>query len=445
MSKQGSSIGRLAAWSTSSAGSKWLLLAIVGLALALRLNHLDADAHGDGAIYYFLTRHWGEVPGDPTLLQEFVRRPLMFVLYHPFAWSLESFRLANIVVGASLPLLVLWLLRGYGVDRRWALLGALLIALNKTLVQFSNFVVPDMLGAFFALLMLGFYQRGRYGTSAVMLLLATLTKEYFAIAGLAMLLIVFVRKRFGWQALAYAAALLPVTALSLIDLWGLGARWMGWSISGMSWVVFNASLLSLPLAPFYLLLAPSRRWAELVLLGVYPAFYLAWRFILKEGIDDWYAILPATLAVTFLCLLFSDILGSRLTFLGSARARRVLVGVVACFAVVYSIASVSLYEVRWHERDARDMAEYIAAAQPAATLLVIDDFWGYGYYPFGEVAATALLYTGRAEAGDVLERMKQYDLVLVRKRDIPANLQVRQAPGLVLETGKYVLLRPSPE
>lgn len=65
-------------------------------------------------------------------------------------------------------------------------------------------------------------------------------------------------------------------------------------------------------------------------------------------------------------------------------------------------------------------------------------------YPFGEVAATASLHAMRAEAGDVLEKIGQYDLVLVRKWDTPVNLEVRQAPGQVLETGRYLLLRPGP-
>ncbi|MDY6833270.1 MAG: hypothetical protein SVY53_00515, partial [Chloroflexota bacterium] len=76
-----------------------LLLLAFSVAVLLRLGHLGADPEGDEGVFFFLSYSLDHIP-DRFMFLEFLRRPLLPILYRPFSHSLETFRLANIIVGS---------------------------------------------------------------------------------------------------------------------------------------------------------------------------------------------------------------------------------------------------------------------------------------------------------------------------------------------------------
>jgi len=159
------------------------LILLFGLALLVRLCNLDTDVNSDEAYYYYLT----VFPEKYVILHR--NHPfLLYVLYHPFAASLVSFRLVDVVVGSLIPILVYVLLGLYRLSSRIRILGGAAAAINPVLIKFSWIVYLDTLAT--TLLLLGFlsYKRRQWLATGIALGLSVLTKESVLLAALIIIL-----------------------------------------------------------------------------------------------------------------------------------------------------------------------------------------------------------------------------------------------------------------
>ena len=421
---------------------KLSLLLLFTLAALLRIGHLTADPQGDEGVFYFLSESLFNLP-DSFMFSEFLRRPLLPILFHPLAFSLESFRIINIAIGSAIPLLVYFMLKEYGISKRLAIAGALIVVLHPLLVRYSAFVFTDTLGTFFSLLMLIFFKKEKYALSALCLCLATLTKEYYAIAGLAVILIALIEDRIMTRRFyIYSLALLPITLLYLVNMGILGASAPGWSSKVDVWA-FNYAVLSFPLIPIYLMLLHFGRWREFLLLCTYPVFYIGWHWGMGHGIENWFHLLPIATCAVCLCLALSDLAEYPEQNRGVFRKRNVLVVTILTICIVMeSIILAVVFQSNQYNNDARVMANHVEHNYDIPTVLLVDCFWNYENYPFGDIAEATNSYTNVNKAAQVAEEAQGFEVVLIAKRDSPANRELRSLSlgRPIMETDDYILL-----
>ena len=414
---------------------KLSILLLLTVAVLLRIGHLTADPHGDEGVFYFLSESLFNLP-DRFMFSEFLRRPLLPILYHPLAFSLESFRIINIAVGSAIPLLVYFILKEYGISKRLAISGAMIVALHPLLVRYSAFVFTDTLGTFFALLMLLFYKKEHYALSGLFLCLATLTKEYYAIAGLALIVIALIDDRgISRRICTYALALLPITILYSVNMGILEASAPGWDSSGISIWSFNYALLCLLFIPLYITLLRSGRWREFLLLCTYPAFYVVWHWGKGSGIDTWFHLLPVAISTICLCLALSDLAGYDTQLVGRFKRSSVLAVCLIglCVLVECLVLAIPSDANRYHG-DARSIAGYIDNNYDTPDLLLIDCFWSFDKYPFGEVAHATNWYTHSSTVTQTTEAAQKFELVMIDKKDTTVNMELR-----AIDLGKQVI------
>jgi len=419
-----------------------LLLLAFSIAILLRLGHLGADPEGDEGVFFFLSYSLDHIP-DRFMFLEFLRRPLLPLLYHPFSHSLETFRLANIVVGSFIPILVYILLKEYKLNKWLVLSGTILAVVNPILVRYSAFVFTDTLGTVFTLLMFLFFKKGNYPLSAIWLCLATLTKEYYAIAGLAILLIVLIEdKTITKRSISYALALLPITILYVINMGLLGMSAPGWDSSGITIWAFNYALLSLIFVPLYPLLLRFGRWPEFIMLCAYPAFYIVWHWGEGSGIDNWFHLFPASISIVCLCLILSDMAQHTQQTVGRFKKSSVLAISAILFITCQSLVLTLLFEVEDYGNDATVLADYVGQHYDNPNLMLVDCFWNYPNYPFHEVANASNAYTGNDTPSQIAESSQYFELVLIAKRDSRNNKELRafDLGETIVNTDDYILL-----
>lgn len=395
-----------------------ILVALFGLALALRLPLAGTDPFGDEAVHYHVARDFGQPPAhvdnpppDRSLLWG---RPAFFLLLAPAAQaSFVAFRLEHILLASLLPSLVAVLARAWGAQRPFAAAAGLAVAVHPLYVLYGVHVFPDALLTLWSLLALWARRHGRMALAAILLVVACWTKEVGLVLAGALLAADMARGiRAGtvglWPLRATAeaslglfAALAGAAPLAASQL--LGARFPGWSTGGPAWALVDLIPLSVwLLLPLVTATLRARTRSLSVLALVYPAFYLLYRFVLGRRVEEWYALLPGALALAALAVL----LGS---WIEEARGSRRLSRIVGTMAVAAALLLVAVSPTIGHpfervtrpfttspgpdlvalerdlprQHDLQDAAAYLRAHHAPQTLLV-DVGWFFVVYPFSD-------------------------------------------------------------
>jgi len=359
------------------------LILLFGLALLVRLWNLDTDVNSDEAYYYYLTLF----PEKYVILHR--NHPfLLYVLYHPLAASLVSFRLVNVFVGSMIPILVYVLLGSYGLSSRIRVLGGAAAAINPTLIKFSWIVYLDTLAT--TLLLLGFlsYKRGHWLATGIALGLSVLTKEYASLAALIIVLGSWFRFHSPRRTLLSGFGVGVAMVVFLYILFPLGGM-----ANLMSGVAFGQSINPYEVFGLLLMIVVG---AVAVLMGlkeegliviVYSVFILGGGFNM-----GWYLVLPFPFLILSILVSFDRLLGKLNLPITSATSifrfrwftdgMRIMLVLVFLFCVSNPVAAYSQSQA-WHYQGLRDVTTFLTNQYSGREITVIDCFWAYSLYPFG--------------------------------------------------------------
>ena len=375
---------------SGSEGGNWqrtssALILLFGLALLVRLCNLDTDVNSDEAYYYYLT----VFPEKYVILHR--NHPfLLYVLYHPFAASLVSFRLVDVVVGSLIPILVYVLLGLYRLSSRMRILGGAAAAINPVLIKFSWIVYLDTLAT--TLLLLGFlsYKRRQWLATGIALGLSVLTKESVLLAALIIILGSWFRFRSPRTTLLSGFGVGVAMVVFLYILFPLGG--MAYLMSG---VAFGQSIN--PYEVFGLLLMiVAGMVAVLIGLteeGLIVMVYAV--FILGGGFNmGWYLVLPLPFLILSILVSFDRLFGKLKLLIPSATpifrfrwftdGMRIVLVLVFLFSVSNPVATYSQSQA-WHYHGLSDVTAFLTTHYPNREITLIDCFWAYALYPFGTV------------------------------------------------------------
>ena len=371
--------------SESEAGSRrayWLALVLLfGLALLVRLLNLDTDVNSDEAYYYYLT-----VFPEKYLTLHRNHPFLLYVLYHPFAGSLVSFRLVDVFVGSLIPILVYVLLGSYGLSSRLRILGGVAAAINPTLIKFSWIVYLDTLAT--TLLLLGFlsYKRGRWVATGTALGLAVLTKEYALLAALIIILGSWFRFHSPRITLLSGFGVGVATLAFLYVLFPMGgiANLQGNVAFGQAINPYETFTLLLMIVVGTVVVLIGLREEGLILIA-YSVF------ILVGGVNaGWYLFLPLPFLILSILILFNR-LGNKPPTTRAMSIFRIrwftnglrIMLVLLLLVFVSNPVAAYVQSEAWHYHGLRDVTTFLTNQYPRGQMTVIDCFWAYSLYPFG--------------------------------------------------------------
>lgn len=453
------------------------LLALWFAAFLVRGLSIGAQAYGDEAAHYYVSRSWGaepeEVfPGWPFGSWLWLQRPLFSLLLWPGAVAgFTGYRLWHIAIASTLPVLVAALARRAGAAP-WIALGAgSAAAFHPLMVRYGILVFPDTLLAVLALAGLYAYVStpSRPGLAAALLLAATWVKE---VGGLLLLAVLVHAGHRAWRkkdlalyplrldrrTTAFLAACLLAPLPLMLGILAFGGRMPGWSDNtldvGGFLAFFLTAFMLIPIATG-LLWAKTRAWSLVGLL--YPAFYAAysWR---GGGVEAWYAILPAALALVAAAAGLQAI-AQRRRRLGQACALLCGIAVLVVAAVPTEVAwrgvatpaaqpPQSLVEqARGFARE-HDFDDAVAAlpASQADRVFTVDVGWFYIAYPMSmRAGAVGYGYSEFASDLDPWIRALEVDsnITFLEVHDeLPLNRAIRSTYGdcLVYQNPRYMLL-----
>jgi hypothetical protein len=364
--------------------ASWIaLILLFGLALFVRLLNLDTDVNSDEAYYYYLT-----VFPEKYLILHRNHPFLLYVLYHPFAGSLVSFRLVNVLVGSVIPILVYVLLGSYGLSSKMRILGGAAAAINPTLVKFSWIVYLDTLATTLLLLGLLSYKKERWLTTGIALGLSVLTKEYALLAALIIILGSWFRYHSPKTTLLSGFGVGATTLVFLYILFPLGGMTnltnnvaFGQSIN--SYVTF--ALLIMIIVGTVAVLIGLREEGLIVI--AYAAFIIGGGF--NAG---WYLVLPLPFLIISILVSLDRLLGklklpttsgtSIFRFRWFTEGVRIMLVLVFLFSVSNPIAAYNQSQ-SWHYHGLRDVTTFLTNQYQNRRITLIDCFWAYSLYPFG--------------------------------------------------------------
>ena len=360
-----------------------VLIFLFGFAFLLRSLNLDTDVNSDEAYYYYLT-----VFPEKYLTLHRNHPFLLYVLYHPFAISLVSFRLVNVFVGSVIPILVYLLLGSYRLSCRMRILGGVAAAINPTLIKFTWIVYLDTLAT--TLLLLGFlsYKRERWLATGIALGLSVLTKESALLAALIIILGSWFRFHSPRTTLLSGFGVGAATLVFLYILFPMSGM-----ANLMSGVAFGQSII--PSEVFGLLLMVGVGMVA-VLIGLREEGLIVIGyavFILGGGFNmGWYLVLPFPFLILAILVSSDRLLGKLKMPIASStsifRYRwltngiRIALVLVFLFSVSNPIATYTQSQT-WHFHGLSDVTTFLSNQYPNRQITVVDCFWAYALYPFG--------------------------------------------------------------
>lgn len=408
-------------------GDRYALLATYLVAVALRLSMWLSPVYGDEAWHFYLAHHWGrdapnlhpmdlETTEDLTAL--FWWRPLFEALLAPFAYvSFPAWRLAHLLITATLPLWAVAILRGRGVARRVAYPAGAAVAFLPQFVTWSVIVFPDGLMTTFFAAALWARQRGRTLWAAAGFIAACWTKEFAAVSVAALAAASLTRALRERRATLWPPRLDPDTfrlaaalALGLVPVGFYllnGFRAPGWSPPGpLGPILDHALLLPWMAGALAVGLAWPRPRPHVLLALVYPGFLVVLHGPLQRGIEIWYYVLPTFLVLLALAVTCDEAMRRARTAPRPAHAKALRA--VAAITVALLLADLSLpsnaaktlafrplggepepsMAEAIHDQNARDfdLEHTYAAAKGtgARTVFLVDVGWFFHLYPFAE-------------------------------------------------------------
>lgn len=354
------------------------------LSALLRIWNLNADVYGDEAYYYYLSIF----PDKYPLLHR--NHPFfMYLLYHPFTWNLTAFRLANVVVGAMVPVILYLVLGTYGLPNVLKVAGAIVAASNALLVQYSQIVFLDMLNVLLLLLGFMFYKRKRWLAAGVVLGLSLLTKEYSALAVLVIIVSSWIRFRSPRITFSCGSGFFFAMCVLFYVFFPMGGvlDFLGEIMHGDPFLgAWNIYLLVgvIPAAIAFL----YGLWEESLIVISYTVFIFVW------GVQqEWYVILPIPFIVicSILALMFLRDISANdemkrpegLHHVPTVNPKAVVV-LLIMFLAALSSPTITYEKIEgWHPHDLQDLMQFLSEKYPSGQITLIDCFWAWAYYPFG--------------------------------------------------------------
>jgi hypothetical protein len=384
------------------------------IALWIRLQKLQTPFFGDQSLYYYLSYTLGFGPASvhdvapPTA--HLVVRPFMYLFFFPWArLSFTAFRLANIVVGAMVPGLVFLLGVKFRANHYLAAAVALIACLHGVLIEYSVKVFPDTLAS--ALMLCGYlaYFSRRARTATVLLVLMALTKEAYALFLVPLVFDSAVRwiRHGNWLIVAPIAGFLAVFITNGCAMFLLHAPMQGWSRNPMGERFMSDFLWTYWCIPFGVILLVELRWQVLGIALAAPLFYTLWGHVLGRGVEQWYTIGPLCVALVAAAVAMQSAanffqaadIGTRPG--GSKWAPvKIFLGRISA-AMLVAILIMTPAESGWRDLAKLDTLIDAVTKVPKLervktwsavkvfeklkprSLIVVDTFWAYSYYPYG--------------------------------------------------------------
>jgi|GEM_PF-3286154 len=386
------------------------------LSFLLRIRKIHMDVLGDEALYYYLSKTLGIAPKSMRdllpLWTHVSVRPFMYVFYFPWAQlGFTAYRVVSILVGCTVPCLLLVLSVRMRANPYLAACFALVASLHPQFILFSVVGFPDMLAT--ALLFCGLlaYHANSVRWATLFFCVTVLAKESFAMFLVTLLVdgVVALRRNGQKLVLAPLAGLLAVAITNGFEVYVLHGPPQGWSNNGINSDFYAGFLCSFWFIPFGLLLLLYKEYRVLAIgLGA-PAFFYVWGNVLKKGVDSWYIIGPLAVALLVATVVVqravetlrschstpgSD-LRVHLPWLGPSKS---LLSAAVFLVLLWAPANTGWRQVDlekslaalgepWSRPGTIALAADALGKMRPSHLLVMDAFWGFSYYPFGLLAS----------------------------------------------------------
>lgn len=414
-----------------------LLLAV---ALVVRLRQIHVDLYGDESLYFYLSKTWGGAPASapemPHLFQHVAARPFMYVFNHPWAnLGFFTFRAVNICIGSMVPVFMFFLSRRFGAGSMISAAVAVLAALHPDLVAIASVGFPDTQATALVLASYLLFFSNRLKWSALALTLAVLTKEAYAMFALGLLAIGMVKFLRGQRRpiVVPIVAMVTVVLSNGIAIVVFHGSPQGWSPNALNGEFLEKILFTAWFAPFLLVLRVHRKYA-LIALGLGPPFFfLVWGYVFHRGVEWWYTTGPITVALIVVAVALQHSISNLARLIVEPAWMRESVYDVPVFVAV-SASALCLYTVvaaprgsGWPRLSARSILTPIVQPAPQEnsgatfavvsfleeqdhieSLVLIDTFWAYPYFPFGSLAEKVqYLNLGGQQVQNAFQRLQR--------------------------------------
>jgi hypothetical protein len=423
-------------------------LALVAIALALRVRHLGSDAWADEAWYYYLCKTWG-AQGDlvrppDDIGAQIAYRPLFFVIHWPLAQlGLDAARLGNLSLSIGLVLATFRLALRLRLGTPLAFLSALVVAANPTCAHFGVILTTDTTTAFFLLLSVNAAVSGAYGAAAALMSAAVLCKESSVAVALAMMAGCLLERlqrtsdnpsasRLSPSLLVLGVPVLLVAVTQAVGRFAFHGRMPGWGTNLEVGSFLSHAMVGYLAAPCALILGFSRRWVLLFTAASLPIFYLAWSNLLGRGVVDWYAVSFLPLVATAQALAIRDLF----VWVCARRALPAKAALTSAGAAMMLLIPWSQWWdfMHWPWQPPRRVGERevvraLTRVRPR-TVELVSCFWSLAHYPLRPSGAMAWKHYPPDEVWSVmaLQRLR------AQQRDVDAIVYCRPALETVLKT-----------
>ena len=355
------------------------------LGLFLRLYHMPIDPYGDEAVYYYQAKYLKFV--DPHIFPIPPYRLIHALIFHPFTTSIWTFRYANIIIGASLPLVVYLLAKWLSDNWLYSYGASLIITFSSIHIQFSQFNFPPTLATFFVVVGLMWYYENRPILAFIFFFLAVFSWEATIIVPISILLITVLNPIFHDTPSLSSTLKNPNVFLNLLLIILTGAaafdnvllhqQLPGWAKAPLDMhtiIYITGGVFPLVFLVYGLML--QRDMSSLVLSTSPLLFFIGYNLIFGTQIQIWYMLFP----LTFLYLY----LPKALTKVEHPTALLALILVIS----FYVLNPLPYYgNAGLHEGFVMDTVQYISDNYNHPKIVLVDVFWGYQYWPFGEIGS----------------------------------------------------------
>jgi len=385
------------------------------LGLFLRLYNMPIDPYGDEAIYYYQAKYLWFV--DPHIFPIPPYRIIHALVFHPFTTSFETFRYANILVGASLPVVVYFLAKRLSGNWIYSYVVSLILAFSTIHIQFSQFNFPPTLATFFAVVGLLLYYKDRPILAFTFFFLAVFSWEATIVVPASILLIDLadsllddgfsLRSALRNLNVSLNLILILLTVAATFDNILLHQPLPGWAKAPLD--VHTVIYITGGVFPFVILLYGLilQRDFPSTLISTSPlVFFIGYNLAFGTQIQIWYMIMP----LTFLYLYLPKAITS-------AKYPKALLAIV--FVISFYVLNPLPYynNAGLHDGFVIDTAQYIASNYEHPRIVLVDVFWGYQYWPFGEIGYVVYLDSLNATWTTITSRDSQ-ELIVVPTSEI---------------------------
>jgi hypothetical protein len=420
-------------------------IVIFAASFLLRVLTLDSDLYGDEAYYYYLSLF----PAKYVTLHR-NHPPLLYLLYYPFAASVTTFRLINILVGSLVPVVIYFILRTYQIREEYCILGAGIIVFQYLFVRYSAIVFLDMLSVFFILLGYLFYRKKQFLLCGISLGLSCFTKEYALFAASILIIFSLIRHRSIRTTLLCASGTIFSAIAIYIIMFPLGGIVDLTSAVEHTSILANVNMIFLYLCisyiPFLLIVLWHGHYEETLI----PIAYTIFIFFFSVT-SNWYLIMPLAFLVISLVLAINYIYPKA----SSLKWTSIHINKTRAFAFIYllllllatiQISATCNFITTNHSHELQDTAQFVINHYSGHKLVSIDCFWATSLYPFG-IKLNVTHYENTVNNQSVLyyrELINDTGLAVIAKEGgnstIKSNLLQFYSKYIVEENSEYVVI-----